>query len=137
MRACLLAAAWPCRIAGADIKDKQPLIDARKSIEKDMERFKACEKEAKSKGYAAGGADKDPKQRAKDEARDWINTVVDQLTEKVGAAGSEACVEGSGTSSSPRTPGVVRARLPRRNLHVQQHAATRHGPAPAAPQVCA
>ncbi|KAG2485337.1 hypothetical protein HYH03_015919 [Edaphochlamys debaryana] len=48
-----------------------------------MERFKACEKEAKAKGSAAGGADRDPKQRAKDEARDWINTVVDQLTEKV------------------------------------------------------
>lgn len=29
--------AW---IAGADIKDKQPLMDARKSIERDMERFK-------------------------------------------------------------------------------------------------
>ncbi|GFR41831.1 hypothetical protein Agub_g2606 [Astrephomene gubernaculifera] len=70
-------------IAGADIKDKQPLIDARKSIERDMERFKACEKEAKAKGSAAGGSDRDPKQRAKDEARDWINTVVDQLTEKV------------------------------------------------------
>ncbi|GLC40209.1 hypothetical protein PLESTB_000675400 [Pleodorina starrii] len=70
-------------IAGADIKDKQPLMDARKSIERDMERFKACEKEAKAKGSAAGGADRDPKQRAKDEARDWINTVVDQLTEKV------------------------------------------------------
>ncbi|PNW84264.1 hypothetical protein CHLRE_04g227350v5 [Chlamydomonas reinhardtii] len=70
-------------IAGADIKDKQPLIDARKSIERDMERFKACEKESKAKGNAAGGADRDPKQRAKDEARDWINTVVDQLTEKV------------------------------------------------------
>ncbi|GLI70979.1 hypothetical protein VaNZ11_016083 [Volvox africanus] len=70
-------------IAGADIKDKQPLIDARKSIERDMERFKACEKEAKAKGNAAGGPDRDPKQRAKDEARDWINTVVDQLTEKV------------------------------------------------------
>ena len=74
------------RIAGADIKDKQPLLDARKSIEKDMERFKACEKEAKVKGYAAGGADKDPKQRAKDEARDWINTVVDALTEKARVA---------------------------------------------------
>ncbi|EFJ47006.1 hypothetical protein VOLCADRAFT_92540 [Volvox carteri f. nagariensis] len=70
-------------IAGADIKDKQPLIDARKSIERDMERFKACEMEAKAKGSAAGGADRDSTQRAKDEARDWIKTVVDQLTEKV------------------------------------------------------
>lgn len=49
-----------------------------------MERFKACEKESKAKGNAAGSGDRDPKQRAKDEARDWINTVVDQLTEKAG-----------------------------------------------------
>lgn len=72
------------RIAGADIKDKQPLLDARKSIERDMERFKACEKEAKNKGPGAGrAADADPKQRAKDEARDWINNCVDTMTEKV------------------------------------------------------
>ena len=55
------------RIAGADIKDKQPLIDARKSIERDMERFKACEKEAKMKGGAGGvGANRnDPKEKAR------------------------------------------------------------------------
>lgn len=49
-----------------------------------MERFKACEKEAKNKGPGAGrAADADPKQRAKDEARDWINNCVDTMTEKV------------------------------------------------------
>jgi CCR4-NOT transcription complex subunit 3 len=36
-------------IAGDLVKDKQPLMDARKRIESDMERFKICEKETKTK----------------------------------------------------------------------------------------
>mmetsp|Transcript_4548 Transcript_4548/g.9783 ORF Transcript_4548/g.9783 Transcript_4548/m.9783 type:complete len:769 (-) Transcript_4548:780-3086(-) len=71
--------AW---IAGADIKDKQPLMDARKSIERDMERFKACEKEAKIKGINRVHIN-DPKEKAKEDARDWINSTVDALTSKV------------------------------------------------------
>lgn len=78
--------AW-CRIAGADIKDKQPLMDARKSIERDMERFKACEKEAKMKGGIGGGKNNDPKEKAKEDARDWINNTVDSLTGKVAGWG--------------------------------------------------
>lgn len=125
--------AW---IAGADIKDKQPLMDARKSIERDMERFKvrgmgmhdtmhptpprrscmpttaswsrgwygcrcrmpwcclrhlmrvhhlfgmqACERESKIKGI--NRVYNDPKEKAKEDARDWINSTVDALTTKV------------------------------------------------------
>jgi CCR4-NOT transcription complex subunit 3 len=36
-------------ITGDQVKDKQPLTDARKKIEADMERFKVCEKETKTK----------------------------------------------------------------------------------------
>ena len=55
----LTAASSPCGprlreqiktwIAGDLVKDKQPLMDARKRIEQDMERFKVCEKETKTK----------------------------------------------------------------------------------------
>ncbi|GFH21633.1 uncharacterized protein HaLaN_18981, partial [Haematococcus lacustris] len=72
--------AW---IAGADIKDKQPLMDARKSIEKDMERFKVCEREMKMAGRAGVPKAADPKEKAKDDARDWINASVESLTGKV------------------------------------------------------
>jgi CCR4-NOT transcriptional regulation complex NOT5 subunit len=41
-----------CRISGADIKDKSALLEARKSIEREMERFKTCEKEAKMKQFS-------------------------------------------------------------------------------------
>lgn len=40
------------RISGADIKDKTTLLDARKAIEREMERFKTCEKEAKMKQFS-------------------------------------------------------------------------------------
>lgn len=71
------------RIAGADIKDKQPLMDARKSIEKDMERFKVCERETKMMGRVGGPKIVDPKDKAKEDARDWINNTVDSLQSKV------------------------------------------------------
>lgn len=41
-----------CRISGADIKDKTTLMEARKAIEREMERFKTCEKEAKMKQFS-------------------------------------------------------------------------------------
>lgn len=70
-------------ISGADIKDKSALMEARKSIEREMERFKTCEKEAKMKQFskaALGQADKlDPKEQAKAESREWINDMVDRL----------------------------------------------------------
>ncbi len=76
------------RISGADIKDKTPLMDARRAIEREMERFKLCEKEAKMQQFskaALGLADKlDPREQAKAEARDWINTTVDSLNASVG-----------------------------------------------------
>ena len=37
------------RIAGTEVKDKTELVDARKRVERQMERFKVCEKETKTK----------------------------------------------------------------------------------------
>ncbi len=71
------------RITNTDIKDKQPLIDARKSIEKDMERFKAAEREAKTMGRAGMPKAVDPKERAREEAREWVNNAVETLQSKV------------------------------------------------------
>lgn len=39
-------------IASNDVKDKRPLIEARKAIENQMEQFKICEKETKTKAYS-------------------------------------------------------------------------------------
>lgn len=41
--------------SSSDVKNKQPLLDARKSIEVEMERFKVLERESKTKAYSKEG----------------------------------------------------------------------------------
>ncbi|XP_034693421.1 CCR4-NOT transcription complex subunit 3 isoform X2 [Vitis riparia] len=70
-------------IQSSEIKDKKALLDARKLIEREMERFKICEKETKTKAFSKEGLGQqpktDPKEKAKSETRDWLNTVVGEL----------------------------------------------------------
>ena len=57
-----------------------------------MERFKVCEKETKTKMFSKEGLaqaqKQDPKEKARNEMRDWINNTVDQLTAEVWATTS-------------------------------------------------
>ena len=61
-----------------DIKDKKPLLEARKNIEQQMERFKVIERETKQKPYSkdalgSGGTFKfDPLYKEKEEINSWI-----------------------------------------------------------------
>ncbi|SPO39206.1 related to NOT3 - general negative regulator of transcription, subunit 3 [Pseudozyma flocculosa] len=70
-----------------DIKDKKPLLDNRKLIETQMERFKACEKEMKTKAFSKEGliaaARLDPREKAKMEMSDWLSGMVDELSRQV------------------------------------------------------
>ncbi|OMO95544.1 hypothetical protein CCACVL1_05380 [Corchorus capsularis] len=64
---------------------EQALVDARKQIEREMERFKICEKETKTKKALANNQKLllypatlyliDPKEKVKAETRDWLNNV--------------------------------------------------------------
>ncbi|CAH8271482.1 unnamed protein product [Arabidopsis lyrata] len=102
-------------IQSSEIKDKkvsasyeQSLVDARKLIEKEMERFKICEKETKTKAFSKEGLGQqpktDPKEKAKSETRDWLNNVVSELESQIGSF--EAELEGlsvqKGKSRPPR-----------------------------------
>mmetsp|Transcript_32597 Transcript_32597/g.92416 ORF Transcript_32597/g.92416 Transcript_32597/m.92416 type:complete len:687 (-) Transcript_32597:89-2149(-) len=73
--------------ASSDIKDKQALLDARKQIEREMERFKVCEKETKTKAFSKEGlgqaAKIDPKDKARYEMRDWLNSTVETLQTQI------------------------------------------------------
>ncbi|KAK1310461.1 hypothetical protein QJS10_CPA08g00110 [Acorus calamus] len=90
-------------IQSSEIKDKkvsasyeQALMDARKIIEREMERFKVCEKETKTKAFSKEGLGQqpktDPKEKAKSETRDWLNNVVADLESQID--NFEAEVEG-------------------------------------------
>ncbi|UXI14395.1 CCR4-NOT transcription complex subunit 3 [Sarcoptes scabiei] len=74
-------------LASSDIKDKRLLIDYRKLIETQMERFKVVERETKTKAYSKeglGAAQKlDPAQKEKDEITNWLTTSIDSLSVQV------------------------------------------------------
>ncbi|KAF2654430.1 CCR4-NOT transcription complex [Lophiostoma macrostomum CBS 122681] len=71
----------------SEIKDKKPLLDQRKLIETQMERFKAVEKEMKTKAYSKEGlqlASKlDPKEKEKMEVADFLSNMNEELERQV------------------------------------------------------
>lgn len=100
-------------IQSSEIKDKkvsasyeQALLDARKLIEREMERFKICEKETKTKAFSKEGLGQqpktDPKEKAKSETRDWLNTVVGELESQID--NFEAEIEGLSVKKGKTRP---------------------------------
>jgi CCR4-NOT transcription complex subunit 3 len=98
--------------SSSEIKNKQPLVDARKLIEKDMERFRVFEKEAKTKQYSTEGlANRTLKELEEahqeydpeiDEMIEWI----DQIKERIQALSSkleEESQQFSGTKKKKQT----------------------------------
>ncbi|KAF1848950.1 uncharacterized protein K460DRAFT_384917 [Cucurbitaria berberidis CBS 394.84] len=73
--------------AMGEIKDKKPLLDHRKLIETQMERFKAVEKEMKTKAYSKEGlqlASKiDPKDKEKMEMVDFLVQMNEELERQI------------------------------------------------------
>ncbi|PPQ79494.1 hypothetical protein CVT25_003376 [Psilocybe cyanescens] len=88
-------------VASNDIKDKSALLDNRKLIETQMEKFKACEKEMKTKAFSKEGliqaAKLDPKEQEKEEAIAWVNHQVEELQMQVEQAEAEVeALQGTG-----------------------------------------
>ncbi|KAL1842217.1 hypothetical protein VTJ49DRAFT_5829 [Mycothermus thermophilus] len=73
--------------ASNDIKDKAPLLEQRRLIETQMEKFKAVEKAMKTKAYSKEGlsaaAKLDPKEQAKIDASDFLSSMVDELEQQI------------------------------------------------------
>lgn len=97
--------------ASSEIKDKKALLDARKVIEQKMERFKVCEKETKTKAFSKEGLGQqpkaDPKERARAEARDWLNHVVDEITTQLDVFEAEIESLTSGKKTKQKPPRLV------------------------------
>lgn len=70
-------------VASNEIKDKRVLLENRKLIETQMERFKVVERETKTKAYSKEGlgaaAKLDPAQKDKDEITSWLSQNIDSL----------------------------------------------------------
>ncbi|XP_071657268.1 CCR4-NOT transcription complex subunit 3 [Patagioenas fasciata] len=80
-------------VASNEIKDKRQLIENRKLIETQMERFKVVERETKTKAYSKEGlglAQKvDPAQREKEEVGQWLTSTIDTLNMQIDQFESE------------------------------------------------
>ncbi|MCO5590051.1 hypothetical protein L7F22_044020 [Adiantum nelumboides] len=69
-----------------EIKDKSALMENRKLIEQQMEKFKASEKELKTKAFSKEGlaaSRLDPAEKAKLELSQWLSNQVDELARQV------------------------------------------------------
>lgn len=80
-------------IGGSEVKDKEPLLDARRLIETKMEQFKVCEKETKTKTYSKEGLARQerltPEEQAKNETTTWIGDIIESLANLVDEADVE------------------------------------------------
>ncbi|KAK4042653.1 Not1 N-terminal domain, CCR4-Not complex component-domain-containing protein [Parachaetomium inaequale] len=80
--------------ASNDIKDKAPLLEQRRLIETQMEKFKAVEKAMKTKAYSKEGlsaaAKLDPREQAKSDAGDFLGSMVDELEQQIEALEAES-----------------------------------------------
>lgn len=76
--------AW---LGNGDIKDKTALLENRRLIETQMERFKALEKETKMKAFSKEGliaqSKLDPAEKAKRDMIDWIGSTTDELSRQI------------------------------------------------------
>ena len=112
-----------------DVRDKTPLLEARKLIEGKMESFKIIEKETKTKAFSKQGLEaarerKDPKEAARDEAREWLNASVDELQTQIEAfeAEIETIAEPKKSKSKTRPPrlGHLEESMSRHLQHIQR-----------------
>ena len=107
-------------IGGSEVKDKEPLIEARKLIESKMEQFKICEKETKTKTYSKEGLareDKlDPEEEAKLNTTNWIGEYIEKFNQEVEEKDFEIEKLSSGKGKKAQ-----KHRIEALQLYVQQH----------------
>ncbi|KAI2804213.1 CCR4-NOT transcription complex, subunit 3 [Blomia tropicalis] len=119
-------------LASSDIKDKRLLVDNRKLIETQMERFKVVERETKTKAYSKeglGAAQKlDPIQKEKDEINNWLSSSIDTLGVQVDQFESEIealqIVQKKGKKMAERErierTELLKSRVEKHRYHVKQ-----------------
>ena len=107
-------------IGSSDVKDKEPLIDARRLIETKMEQFKICEKETKTKTYSKEGLARqeklDPAEEAKLACTTWIREYIEQLQQLV--EDREVEIEQLSTGKGKKTN---KHAIEESNMHVSNH----------------
>ncbi|CAO3673918.1 unnamed protein product [Rhizopus stolonifer] len=93
-------------LASNNVKDKRALLENRKLIESQMEQFKQIEREMKTKAYSREGLmqkERNPKDKEKAEASDFVTNAVDELSRQVETVEFEIeQLEGAGSKRGKR-----------------------------------
>eukprot|EP01119_Soliformovum_irregulare_P018054 TRINITY_DN5470_c0_g1_i1.p1 TRINITY_DN5470_c0_g1~~TRINITY_DN5470_c0_g1_i1.p1 ORF type:complete len:682 (-),score=199.79 TRINITY_DN5470_c0_g1_i1:45-2090(-) len=77
-------------VASNEVKQKAPLLEARRNIETKMEQFKACERDSKMKAFSKEGlAQADRDDSGKSECRTWIGKALAELNTQIDSFESE------------------------------------------------
>lgn len=73
--------------SGSEIKNKQPLLDARHKIEERMAQFKVVERDTKTKAYSKEGLMRDKpmteEEKKRMKSREWVQEIVNKLSDEV------------------------------------------------------
>ncbi|KAG8932307.1 general negative regulator of transcription subunit 5 [Tulasnella sp. 418] len=116
-------------ITGSEIKDKSVLVDNRKLIETQMEKFKACEKEMKTKAFSKEGLTQahrqDPKEKEKYEMQTWLSSMLEELARQVEhteaeMAGLSAAVKKKNKAGTASKVDELSKLNARRNWHISR-----------------
>jgi len=112
------------------IKDKRPLQDARKEIEVNMERFKRCERQTKTKTYskealANASNKKDQLTPEQEEAKEWceeqvenLRTQLTELTEQQERLNGTSRKKKKNRDRDEEELAVVQKRIEQHELHI-------------------
>jgi len=100
-------------LASGEIKDKSSLMENRKLIETQMERFKIVERETKTKAYSKEGltnsARLDPVEKEKAEVMNWLNQCIDSLNIQVDQFEAEIeSLQGGGKKKKSKSDDAAR-----------------------------
>lgn len=112
-------------IGSNEIKDKRQLIENRKLIETQMEKFKACEKELKTKPFSKEGiqlaAKVDPLEKEKEELYMWINDITDKLNAQIDKCEAEMEVLQASAKKTRKSDTSKQDRLQELEKSVENH----------------
>jgi len=116
-------------LASSDVKTQRAtLMENRRLIEVQMERFKIIERETKTKAFSkeglAAAAKVDPRQKERNATREWLNSCCDELKQQVEQL--EAEIENMSTGKKKKSKAndertdQINEQIGRHNFHVQK-----------------
>ncbi|KAG9065119.1 general negative regulator of transcription subunit 5 [Linnemannia hyalina] len=110
-------------ISSSDIKDKRALMENRKLIEQQMEKFKVIEKEMKTKAYSREGlimsGRLDPKEKEKTDLCAWVTDRVDSLNLQIEVMEAEVETLQTGSKKGKNSP--ARERISELEDKIERH----------------